>query len=373
MSVILLVDDSPSDRALFRAILTRGGFEVREAAYGRDVRARVAESRPLAVVLDVNLPDMDGHSVCRELRSDPSLNGLPVLMLTVRDDERDIIEGLEAGADDYVAKDSAPEIILARVRRLVRFRQMASVAILNERLIQIGRLLAGIVHEIRGPLSVIRGNAEMMQLKLGREHESSVWVEPILRHVQVLQKRLEHLMAAVRTGPPVLAPIELPPLVREATDLFLRGVDPYGGGRVAIETEFAEDLPRVRADGGRLLQVFMNLFGNAQEVLREARPDGRVVVRALRTECSAGQPWVTVTVADNGPGIPSQYLDRIFEPFFTTKGEGSGYGLYLASEILREHAGRLTASNGADGGAQFTLWLPIEAEAALPTPSEAPA
>ncbi len=73
-------------------------------------------------------------------------------MLTVRDNDADVLAGLEAGADDYVAKDADPAIVLARVRRLIQFRQLATVAVLNEHLVQVGRLLAGIVHEIRGPL-----------------------------------------------------------------------------------------------------------------------------------------------------------------------------------------------------------------------------
>ncbi|HEV3163111.1 MAG TPA: response regulator, partial [Isosphaeraceae bacterium] len=160
MSAVLLVDDSPADRALFRTILGRAGFNVHEVATGREVLARTRELRPHVIVLDVNLPDTDGHSVCRQLRADPFCQGIPVLMLTIRGNESDVLAGLEAGADDYVAKDSASEIVLARVRRLVRYRQMATASVLNEQLAQIGRLLAGIVHEIRGPLSVIRGNAE---------------------------------------------------------------------------------------------------------------------------------------------------------------------------------------------------------------------
>ncbi len=82
---------------------------------------------------------------------------MPVLMLTVRHDDTDVLAGLEAGADDYVAKDSAGAIVLGRVRRLIQFRQMTSMAMLDQQLMQVGRLLAGIVHEIRGPLAVIRG------------------------------------------------------------------------------------------------------------------------------------------------------------------------------------------------------------------------
>ncbi len=356
MSAVLIVDDSPADRAIFRSILTRAGFTVHESAYGREALEKARDVLPHIVVLDVNLPDIDGHSVCRNFRADPVLTAVPILMLTIRDHEGDVIAGLEAGADDYIVKDAPPEIILARVRRLVRYRQMATVTALNEGLAQVGRLLAGIVHEIRGPLSVIRGNAEILRLTLDTKHDAVSRVDPIIRSCQLLQLRLEHLMAAVRGGPPVLVPQEVCPLVKEAAELFLKGTDPRAT-RVSVTTDWAEGLPKVRVDGGRLLQVLLNLLGNAHEAILGEGREGVINVRAA-IHNDGEVEWVIVEVGDDGPGIPEVHLERIFEPFYTTKATGSGYGLYLANEILREHHGKLTACNGDDGGAKFTVWLP---------------
>lgn len=366
MSAVLIVDDSPADRARFRAVLTRAGYDVHEAANGRDAVSMAREVRPRAIVLDTHLPDSDGHSVCRALKAERDTAALPVLLLTGRDDDAQAVAGLQAGADDSVARDSDPEVFLARLRRLILFQQLTTVAVLNEHLVQVGRLLAGIVHEIRGPLSVIRGNAELMRLQLPAEDKSQQWVEPILRSSEVLQVRLEHLMATVRGGPCVLETIELGPLVRESTDMFLKGSDPRGG-KVAIQAVIADGLPRVRVDAGRLIQVLLSLLGNAYEAILASRRNGKVTVRTGINR-DEGRDWVTVEVADDGPGIPEVYLERIFEPFFTTKPQGSGYGLYLASEIIKEQEGRLTARNVPDGGACFTLWLPT---ADAPTPAGA--
>jgi signal transduction histidine kinase len=315
-------------------------------------------------VLDVNLPDTDGHAVCRAIRSESRFAALPVLMLTVRDDSQDVVAGLEAGADDYVAKDAAAEVILARVQRAIRYRQMAGLTLMNEQLVQLGRLLAGIVHEIRGPLSVIRGNAEMMSLTLGSHHEVMKWVDPILRNAQLMSVRLEHLMAAVRAGPPVLTPLEIGPVVREAADLFQRGTDP-SLGKVTVSAKLPEGLPEVCADAGRIIQLVLNLLVNAQEAAQAVHPDTRIeVATGLRADESGR--WVTVDVHDDGPGIPEAHLGRLFEPFFTTKPSGSGYGLYLAGEIARQHGGRLTASNPNGGGACFTLWLPVSGSQPAP-------
>ena len=356
MGAVLIVDDSPSDRLLYRTILTRAGFTVHETARGLEAPARVRELRPHAIVLDVNLPDTDGHEVCRVLKADAETAGFPVLMLTVRDNDADVLAGLDAGADDYVAKDADPALILARLRRLIQFRQLATVAVLNEHLVQVGKLLAGIVHEIRGPLSVIRGSAELMSMQVNADDPMAQWVEPILRSAKLLQIRLEHLMATVRSGPSVIECVEPVPIVRESSDLFLKGIDPRGP-RLRIETLCDDNLPPVLVDPGRLIQVLLSLFGNAQEAIASSGRGGRVIVRGAPVT-QDDREWVAIEVADDGPGIPEPFLDRIFEPFFTTKETGTGYGLYLASEILKDKNARLTARNLPEGGASFTLWLP---------------
>ncbi len=353
MSTVLLVDDSPTDRALFRTILGRSGFTVHELSKGLDAVARAREVRPHVVVLDVNLPDTDGHAVCRAIRADPVCSGLPVLMLTAKGHDDDVLAGLEAGADDYLDKDEAPEVILTRVRRLVQFRKMATISVLNEQLAQVGRLVAGIVHEIRAPLTVIRGNAELMGLEMRADDRGYEWIEPILRNAKTLQVRLDHLMAAVRTGPSDPRPLDVTPLLRESVNLFLKGTDPRRG-KMTVDFEVEPPVPMVLADAGRLIQVVLNLLANAHEAILAERPGGRIVVRARAVE---GR--VRVDVLDDGPGIAPNHLDRIFEPFFTTKDGGTGYGLYLASEILQEHGGRLTAENREAGGACLSVWLPL--------------
>jgi signal transduction histidine kinase len=363
MSTILLVDDNPADRALFRRILGGGGHAVHELVRGSEVPAVVREIRPHVIVLDVNLPDIDGHEVCRMLRADPLASGIPVLMLTVRDRLEDVIAGLDAGADDYVAKDEAVEVILARVNRLANYRKLATIAVLNEQLAQVGRLLAGIVHEIRSPLSVIRGHAELMQMLIVDNPQVQEYVEPILRNAILLQSRLDHLMAAVRTGPASPKLLSIGPVVREASDLFLKGIDPRRK-RVKIEVEVAEGLPLVVADPGRIIQVVLNLVANAHDAILAHRELGEIVVRVQAHRLDEAE-WVEIVVIDDGPGIPAHLLPRIFEPFFTTKAEGTGYGLYLAGEIIREQGGRLEACNRPEGGACFSILIPVASEEAL--------
>ena len=243
---VLIVDDSAADRALLRTILGRAGFTVHEVSKGHDVIPRACQVRPHVIILDVNLPDMSGLDVCRAIRAEREIASVPVLMLTVRHDDTDVVAGLEAGADDYVAKDAAGEIILGRVRRLIEFRQMSGLAMLNQQLAQVGRLLAGIVHEIRGPLSVIRGNAELLRMEATAGEEPAQWIDSIIRSTRILQVRLDHLMAAVRDSSTEMQVIDPAAVVREAVDLFVKGLPPTDRS-VQVEVECERRLPRSTA------------------------------------------------------------------------------------------------------------------------------
>ncbi len=358
MAAVLIVDDSAADRALLRTVLGRAGYTVYEVAKGREALKKAREVRPHIIILDVNLPDLSGLEVCRAIRAESETAGLPVLMLTVRHDDSDVLAGLEAGADDYVAKDSAGAIILGRVRRLIQFRQMSSMAMLNQQLVQVGRLLAGIVHEIRGPLSVIRGSAEVLQMSSHETADNGQWVDAILRNTQLLQLRLDHLMAAVRNSSSDVQVVDLPALLEESAQLFVKGL-PISQRTIQVCTACEDPVPRIRVDPGRLMQVLFNLLGNAQQALSGSLQGGRILLRAGTVE-EKGRRLVTVEVIDDGPGVPEAYIDRVFEPFFTTREDGTGYGLYLAAEILREQSGRLTVRNNPEGGATFTIWFPAD-------------
>lgn len=361
---ILIVDDSAADRVLLRTILGRAGYAIHEVAKGEDAITQARRIRPHIIILDVNLPEMSGLEVCRKIRADREISTIPVLILTVRHDDTDVVAGLDAGADDYVVKDAPGEVIVGRVRRLIEFRQMSGLAMLNQQLAQVGRLLTGIVHEIRGPLSVIRGNAELLRMEAAAA-EQVQWIESIIRSTRLLQVRLDHLMAAVRdtSGEPQV--IDASAIVHESVDLFLKGLPP-GDRSSQVEIESIEPPPRIRCDPGRLMQVLLNLLSNAREAIHRDSGEGQILVRIGRTH-EEGRSWATIEVVDSGPGIPEEFLNRIFEPFFTTRREGTGYGLYLAAQILQEQSGGLTARNNPDRGATFILRLPeVDGEADRP-------
>ena len=108
------------------------------------------------------------------------------------------------------------------------------------------------------------------------------------------------------------------------------------------------------------MQVLFNLLGNAQQALVSSGRGGQITVAGRHGRGRTGGAGFVVDVVDDGPGVPEAYIDRVFEPFFTTREDGTGYGLYLAAEILKEQSGRLSVRNNPEGGATFTIWLPAD-------------
>ncbi len=353
MGTVLLVDDSPADRALFRTILGRAGHRVAEASSGRDILDQLEEHRPHVVVLDVNLPGVPGFDLCRLIRGDARHGNVPILMLTSQQAEADILGGLEAGADDYVGKDDPHAVIVARLQRLILYRLMNQSAILNEQLASVGRLVAGVVHEIRGPLSVIRGHAELLQFEQQAAGGELAWVEPILRNVALLQSRLEFLMASVRAGRARREECLVRELVREAVNLYSKGVDPLRE-TLTIEVRGNDGDWRCSADGGQFIQALLCLLGHSHRV---SSAGGR---RAELNLLVSGHPEVVrIDLEDNGPPFPPTHLDRVFEPFFPARPGEDGFGLHLAATIVAEHGGRIAAENLDGSGVRLTIWLPL--------------
>ena len=151
--------------------------------------------------------------------------------------------------------------------------------------------------------------------------------------------------------PPVLKPepVEIGDLVAETAGLIEPEARRLG---VRLEQRLAADLPRVTADRDRLKQVLLNLTRNALE----AMPDGGT----LRMEAASTARPVTLAVVDSGPGIPAESRARLFEPYYTTRPDGSGIGLWIAQQIILAHGGSLQAANAPEGGAVFTIRLPLQ-------------
>jgi two-component system NtrC family sensor kinase len=218
----------------------------------------------------------------------------------------------------------------------------------SERLAIVGRLAAGVAHEVGNPLGAIAGYAELARSRLaaGAAPEVDDFLARIAAEASRIDGIVRGLLDFARPAAPLLAPVELAGAVEGA--LRLARVQARMRD-VAVEADVPPDLPPVEADPGRLAQVLLNLLLNAGDAM-----GGRGSIRVTARRDGAR---VEVLVSDRGPGIPPGDLPRVFDPFFTTKppGQGTGLGLSICHGIMESFGGSIAAENGSGGGAVFRL------------------
>jgi signal transduction histidine kinase len=380
-ALILNVDDYAPGRYVRTQILRRAGFEVAEAASGTEGLARAFVEQPALVLLDVNLPDISGHEVCRRLKADPATAALPVIQLTATataTTER--VTGLEAGADAYLTEPIDPRVLLATVNAMLRARQALADADAARRDAEAARadadraradaeaanrdkdeFIAVVSHELRGPLNAIVGWLSMVR-KVPNDPATAVRaLDAVDRSVRSLTRLVDDLLEVSRFSRTKveldMRRVDLAAVVAAALDAVR---DAAVTKAVAIETRVDGELPAVVGDASRLQQVVWNLVSNA---VKFTRPGGRVDVRL-----SCDPPVARIVVADTGVGIAPAFLPFVFDRFRqATRGAspsgGLGLGLAIVRHLVELHGGRVSAASEGEGrGATFTVTLPCEAD-----------
>ncbi len=221
----------------------------------------------------------------------------------------------------------------------------------SERLAALGKLLAGVAHEVRNPLAGIRSTAQLWQRGVvGLDDDS---LGGLVHEVDRLEEIVSRLLQFSRADAQDLAPGDLNAVLAEAARLAAGPAEAKG---VRVEVDLDAHLPPVAMAPPALLQVFRNLTTNAIQAMT-----GGGTLR-LTTRRDPSHHAIVAGVTDTGPGLAPEALKHLFEPFFTTKAEGTGLGLAIAREIALAHRGELRAGNRSEGtGAVFTLTLPAAA------------
>ena len=227
----------------------------------------------------------------------------------------------------------------------------------REKLAALGSLLAGVSHELNNPLSVVVARAVLLE-----EQGDSATQAAAIR-IRTAAERCARIvrtfLAMARQQPPERRPVSINDVVAQALDITGYAVRTSS---IELTLDLGEDIPPILADADQLHQVLLNLIINAQQSLQDEPAPRRIRVSS---EFDSAQNVLRVTVADNGPGIPIKLRARVFEPYFTTKptGVGTGVGLAVSLGIVEAHGGSLTVDCPTEGGAIFTITLPVGAVA----------
>jgi len=234
---------------------------------------------------------------------------------------------------------------LSNLQRQVRWK---------ENLAALGEMSAGIAHEFKNAIATISGYAQMIR------HEAPPGelldnADRILEQTRALTHVVTEFLRFARPLELFYESVPIGSLIDRVAEEIQEAVP---GCSIRAQGEFIE----IPCDEALLRQALLNLTRNAAEAVRSLGPAGRVTITGTIEERN-GQTWQRISVADNGPGIPSDDLPKIFLPFYTTKSEGTGLGLAVVQKVAMQHSGTIEARNRDDGGAEFILWLPLRQDA----------
>ncbi|MFQ5839408.1 MAG: nitrogen regulation protein NR(II) [Candidatus Methylomirabilales bacterium] len=237
---------------------------------------------------------------------------------------------------------------------LTEIRHLQEQVMLRESLATVGRLSAGIAHEVRNSLGAILGFANLIHRQLPAGDAVQVHVREIITEINAIESVLENFLSFARPMQLQLGPLELSAVVRETINHYREGITKAG---ITLVEQADGPLP-VHGDHHQLRQAFGNLVRNAVE----AMPDGGTLTvlmsRAYRGEAPGRGTFVEVQITDTGPGIDAEDRQRIFTPFFTTKEGGTGLGLALAQKTFVTHGGEIEAVSESGKGTTFVVRLP---------------
>lgn len=359
---VLVVDDEPLNRELLCRRLQREGYQAAEAASGQEALEYLHERPCDIVLLDIQMPGINGMELLQLLKGDQELRKLSVIMLSALAEVDRVARCIELGAEDYLPKPINSVLLRARLgacmeKKRLRDREQAMTEELlrASKLQSIGELAGGLAHDFNNMLTAVMGNLSLVRYRRNLPPDLLPPVLEAERAAVRAQELTRYLLTFSEGGAPVKQMIELGSLIVETCEFVVRG------SPVACNYAIAGDLWDAEADPHQFNQVLSSLISNSVEAMPNG---GSIVVRAENIRATSADSiiapgdYVRISIRDSGPGIPKENLSRIFDPFFTTKEQARGLGLAAAYSIIRKHRGYIDIKSPDSGGVIATIYLP---------------
>lgn len=342
---VLVAEDEDDLRGFIVGVL-KESYDVDVAKNGAEALELLKLNRPDLVLTDVMMPEVSGLDLTRAIKGDPSLRNIPVILLTARGENEAALEGYEAGADEFVSKPFHTKILQARIRAHLKMRGLSLQLADQARLASAGTLAAGLAHEVKNPLNAAVNAVKVIEAggssRVSNEKLMGVVIDALARIDGIISALSAHARPADGDD---LAPCN----VRDSVKSTLNLLEHKLRDRIVVHQDY-ETTGNVFAPARAFNQVLLNLIDNS--VRSEAKNIWITIGQA------DGQ--ISVSVADDGPGVPHDVVHRIFDPFFTTRveGEGTGLGLHLSRRIAQDCGGELRYEPREGGGARFVMEIP---------------
>lgn len=351
--LVLVAEDNPELRRFLGEVLSTR-FRVRAVVDGEEALAAVAAEPPDLVVTDVSMPRIDGIELVRRLRATPATREIPILVVTARGEPSEVLDGFDAGADDYLLKPFHGRELLARIDVQLRLRTLARELAHRERLATLGTLASSVAHHVRNPLTALVSGLPAMRRRLADQ------VDPRSREMLDVFVDCAHRIERITLDLLDLSRVDRQEVASfrpsEGLAAAVRLLSARVSASVTFETSIDES-PAIEGRPADLNHAFLNLVDNAARAVSDRG--------ALHVSGHVEGDTYVVAVEDSGPGVPKELAERIFDRFVTTRGrgEGTGMGLAIAREVARAHGGDIAVDRSPTlGGARFVLRLPLPAD-----------
>ena len=363
-SLILLVDDTANDLQILGNILHDKKYKIAAVKSGKEALEFIGKKNPNLILLDILMPDMDGFEVCQKIKENEAFRHIPVIFISALREKKNVLQGFEYGAVDYITKPFNKEEVLARVKaHITIYNQKNELDALNEELIGINRtkdkFFSIIAHDLKNPLGAFK-NVTGFLLKNFRElddNEKMEFLNLLNSSAQNVYSLLENLLYWSNSQRGM---IEYNP---EDNDLSFIAEDSIkllamNAEKKSIKLESAiKEKSYVYADANMVSTIIRNLLSNAIKFTPEG---GNVKISAKKKD-----KFYEITISDDGVGIPKDTLKKIFllDVHISTKGtsreEGTGLGLVLCQEFVRKNGGDIRVESEEGVGSRFIFTLPV--------------
>ncbi len=376
---IVVVDDDPGHLQVVKIIMMREDLpcDLKLFQDPREALAHLEREPADLVIMDLAMPHLDGFETFKRLKANPATRDLPVIFLSAYKETEYMLRAFEMGAADYLSKPISSPILSARIQAILHTQDLQNeLRLRNQELVQINRLkdemLSICSHDLRSPLSAIDLICQFLKEALEGQsvHSKTVLVNRIVNQARLARRLVDNLLDLNRIEEGLLVPM---PSFFKVRDLMATCTEDEAPMMQARQIELKAHLPPgdVLCFGDRemIAQVIHNILGNASKFARA------VVSLEHRLHAPAGDAAgsITVSIGDDGPGIPADELPRLFEKYgkLNKAAMGSGLGLYISRIIVEQHGGTVTAQSVEGRGSTFAIELPNTFPAAdLPTLEE---
>lgn len=367
---ILIVDDIPANIRLLAEMLKAEGYHVRPTSSPTRALIAAQTQPPDIILLDVNMPEMNGYELCQAIKAEQELKDIPVIFISALGEQESILKGFEVGGVDYISKPFNTAEVLARIhthlelqtkRREVeqlRQREVAHLTQMNQLKDDVLRMVS---HDLRNPIGAIYGITEHLISYEEEEWPSLEEIKPFLEHCMHASKQMmqlvDDLLDIARAEGRIELEKEVVPISMCVSTAFDSLFFTAEKKKIALTYQkLGDTAAKVEVDMHRFVQVLQNLISNA---IKYTPPGGSVIITTDATPTD-----VVIQVSDTGLGIPAQDLPFIFDKFYRINSrlhrqeDGTGLGLAIVKALTEQHGGQITVESEAGVGSTFTLTLP---------------